>query len=395
MTQVSQRGRIDSALRLSGDLRTAAPDLWHKAHRLQQLSLPLDRSAYTEEIIPFAAGDGFQCNLIHVQGKTPPKKGPVLLVHDAGTRANLFRTPTETTIVDYLIFHGYDVWLENWRGSIDLPPNPWILDQVALYDHPEAVKTVVKQTGWDQIKAVIHCQGSTSFMMSAVAGLVPQVTTIVSNAVSLHTIVPAFSHFKLSVALPIITLFTEYLNPQHITYALNAFTNIFNSIGQSMQHGCDNPVCQKISFTYSADFSGLWYHENLNKETHEWVKKEFAHVPLSFLKQIAQCIQAGHLVSMEGERGSAQGITPTHSLPEDFTTRPPQTDARIAFIAGGKNECFLPASQVRTFQFFEQYRQDYHSLSIFPKYGHLDIFMGKNAINDVFPVILHELDKPA
>jgi hypothetical protein len=164
---------------------------------------------------------------------------------------------------------------------------------------------------------------------------------------------------------------------------------------QAMHHECDNPVCKEVSFTYGADFSGLWCHENLNKETHEWLKEEFAHVPLSFLKQIARCIRVGHLVSMEGERESAQGMTPTHLLPEDFTAQPPQTNARIAFIAGGKNEHFLPASQVRTFQFFEQHRRDYHSLYIFPKYGHLDIFMGKDAINDVFPVILHELDKPA
>ncbi len=151
---------------------------------------------HREEIIPFRARDGLQCNLIHVQGKTP-HKGPVLLAHGAGVRANIFRAPVETTIVDYLIAHDYDVWLENWRASIDLPPNTWTLDQAALYDHPEAARTVVERTGWDKIKAVIHCQGSTSFIMAAIAGLLPQVTTIVSNAVSLYTVVPGFSRFKL------------------------------------------------------------------------------------------------------------------------------------------------------------------------------------------------------
>ena len=45
---------------------------------------------YEERIVPFTAGDGFQCNLIHLQGKHPPTKGPVMLVHGAGVRANLF-----------------------------------------------------------------------------------------------------------------------------------------------------------------------------------------------------------------------------------------------------------------------------------------------------------------
>jgi hypothetical protein len=53
--------------------------------------------------------------------------------------------------------------------------------------------------------AVIHCQGSTSFMMSAVAGLLPEVKTIITNAVSLHTVVPDFSQFELKVLHPMHT----------------------------------------------------------------------------------------------------------------------------------------------------------------------------------------------
>lgn len=64
------------------------------------------------------------------------------------------------------------------------PPNKWTLDQAAVYDHPVAVRRVLEETGADRLKAIVHCQGSTSFMMAAVAGLLPQVTTIVSNAVS-------------------------------------------------------------------------------------------------------------------------------------------------------------------------------------------------------------------
>jgi poly(3-hydroxyalkanoate) synthetase len=66
---------------------------------------------------------------------------------------------------------GYDVWLENWRGSIEFTPNEWDLDMVAKNDHPAAVKKIIEQTGAKEIKAIIHCQGSTSFMMSAMLGL--------------------------------------------------------------------------------------------------------------------------------------------------------------------------------------------------------------------------------
>ena len=62
--------------------------------------------------MPFRAGDGFSCNLVNLRGERAPTKGAVILVHGAGVRANLFRAPVRTTIVDYLIAHCYDVWLE-------------------------------------------------------------------------------------------------------------------------------------------------------------------------------------------------------------------------------------------------------------------------------------------
>ena len=87
-----------------------------------------------ERIVPFTAGDGMGLNLINVRSaETPPTRDPVILVHGAGVRANIFRAPGQTTIVDALVEAGYDVWLENWRASIDFQPNPWTLDQAALH----------------------------------------------------------------------------------------------------------------------------------------------------------------------------------------------------------------------------------------------------------------------
>ena len=176
--------------------------------------MEVERQVLQERTIPFTSGDGVECNLINVRGTLPPTRGPVLLVHGAGVRANIFRAPVETNFVDYLVAHGYDVWLENWRASIDLAPNEWTLDQAAIFDHPSAVAKVLEETGSKTVKAVIHCQGSTSFMLSAASGLLPQVDTIVSNAVSLHPVVPKWSWFKLTFVLPLVALFTRYLNPQ-------------------------------------------------------------------------------------------------------------------------------------------------------------------------------------
>src|SRR5262249_2575780 len=114
----------------------------------------------TECVVPFRARDGFEANLLNVRGADRPEKGPVLLVHGAGVRANIFRAPSGGNVVDSLVAAGYDVWLENWRASIDFAPNRWTLDQAAVHDHPAAVETVVRETGAPELKAIIHCQGS-------------------------------------------------------------------------------------------------------------------------------------------------------------------------------------------------------------------------------------------
>ncbi len=339
----------------------------------------------TDRIVPFTSADGMQLNLINVRGDDEPTREPVLLVHGAGVRANIFRAPVQTTLVDALVAAGYDVWLENWRASIEVPPNHWTLDQAALYDHPAAVRTVVAETGADRIKAVIHCQGSTSFMMSACAGLVPQVDTVVANAVTLHTVVPRWSRAKLRHAMPLITHFLSFINPDWgCRPPDDVVARLLVLLVRAVHHECNNTVCRMVSFTYGSGFPALWRHENLNEVTHErFVRREFGAVPLTFFLQMARCVQRGHLVSYEDLPG----------LPEDYVTQPPRTDARVAFIAGERNRCFLPEGQRRTYEFLSSYRPGYHTLHMIPGYSHLDIFMGENAAREVFPLILNELQR--
>src|SRR5205085_10053747 len=57
-------------------------------------ALPIFRT----EVVPFTAADGMPLNLHHVTGERPASRGPVLLVHGAGVRANIFRAPERRTV---------------------------------------------------------------------------------------------------------------------------------------------------------------------------------------------------------------------------------------------------------------------------------------------------------
>jgi hypothetical protein len=343
-------------------------------------------TAHAERTVPFTAGDGTQLNLINVRGPHAPAKGPVLLVHGAGVRANIFRAPVRRSLVDVLVDEGWDVWLENWRASIDLPPNPWTLDQAAVHDHPRAVSTVVSETGADEVQAVIHCQGSTSFMMSAVAGLVPQVKNVVANAVTLHPKVHRLAKAKLEWVVPAAGRLLGYLDPQWgVNGAPGLVPKLLTAYVRATHRECDNTVCRLASFTYGVGWPTLWRHENLNDPTHEWLKGEFAQVPLTFFHQILASVRAGHLVPTDG----------LPELPDSFVRRAPQTDARFAFITGEQNNCFLPVSQEATYNWFERYGRGRHARHVFPGYGHLDVFMGDRAAEDTYPAIVGELEKGA
>ena len=137
--------------------------------------------------------------------------------------------------------------------------------------------------------------------------------------------------------------------------------------------------------TYGSGFPALWSHETISEATHEWIKGEFAAVPLDFFAQMNRCVEKGHLVSVEGYP----------ELPADFAAQPPRTDARFAFFAGADNLCFLPDSQVKTYDHFNSLRPGYHSLEVLPGFGHLDVFMGEKAARDVFPLMLHQLERAA
>jgi hypothetical protein len=340
------------------------------------------RPGLRRRIVSVRTHDGRDLTLHHIRGQAEPTEGPVLLLHGTGVRAEIFYgAPVPHSLVGALVDAGFDVWVGNWRGSIDLPECEYTLDEVARFDHPALIAAVRGDTGADTLKAVVHCQGSTSFALACAGGLVPEVTDVVSNAVSFHVDVPPLSKLRMEVLLPGMQLGFPGFDPQWTLRPTALRARLLARWARTVRRECREPVCQMANYVYGVGGNILWDHANIDPPTHRWIAREFGSVPTSFFRQMARCTTAGHLVTVDG----------ADALPEDAVAQPPANRPRWTLMAGSANRCFLPSSQRRTYAWLDALEPGRHALVEVPGYTHLDLFFGRHADRDVYGHVVEAL----
>jgi hypothetical protein len=343
------------------------------------------RPALERRILPVEAGDGSQINMHHIRGRdhgAKPGRVPVLLVGGLAMRANSFYDgPSAPSLVDALVAGGHDVWVENWRTSIDLPARDYTLDDAAVYDHPAALRTIREQTGCERVDAVAHCMGSASLTMSVLAGLVPELRRVVSSAVSLHIELDERSRRRLRWLVPPMSRFMRGFDPQWAARAPSVLAAGLARWARFAGREYSNPLTAATTYFYGGRPDALWQRDNLDADTLEWLAREFGYAPLSFFRQMGRCAESGHLVPVTG-------------LPELrgdlLAARPPQ-GTRFTFLAGLANRFFLPRGQQLTWEHFEHMQPGEHTIHPLPGVGHLDLVVGRRAQRDVFPLIRQAL----
>jgi cholesterol oxidase len=145
-----------------------------------------------------------------------------------------------------------------------------------------------------------------------------------------------------------------------------------------LKEECDSPVCHRISFMYAP----LYQHEQLNQLTHDTLHELFGIANIRAFEHIALLARTGHLVAFDGA---------DVYLPHLERLAIPMT-----FIHGAANQCFLPESTEITYNLLRQANGDkLYSRHVIPNYGHIDCIYGKNAVNDIFPLMLSHLEATA
>jgi hypothetical protein len=342
------------------------------------------------EIVRYTAGEkvGLEQNLHHLRRRSMPAAArPVLLSHGAGLRAQLFYgQPSGYSLAEALLDEGYDVWVQNWRGSIDFPPRDYTLDEVAKYDHPAAVDAVLQRSEASELKAVVHCQGSISFTMAAVAGLLPkEVTHVVSSAVSLHVRITPRSRAKQLLMLPVAETLLAGEDAQWGIRSPSLPANALAAAARLARRepDCGNPVCAMASYMYGTGRDVLLLHENVEPEVHAWLGRELGYTPFRLIDQLVKSVGAGHVVPAKQQP----------RLPADYyVADPPETEAAFTFLVGSRNRMFLPEGQQLTFEHFDSHAPGRHRLFPLDGFGHLDTIVGGPAAGEPLRRILEGLE---
>ncbi len=330
-------------------------------------------------VYPFKTEDGVSLRLIRYRGGD---KGPVMLVHGLGVSSLIFSLDTiDTNLLEFLYAQGYDIWLLDFRFSIELPAseNQASADEVAKYDYPAAVAKVLEITKAKDLQVVAHCVGSLTFFMAMLAGL-QGVRSAVSSQVATHYSVPLITRIKAGLHLPEVlkTLGVDSLNAYVDTHAdwkdrlINTALKVYPI--QKEEH-CQSPTCHRISFMYGV----LYEHDQLNAATHDTLHETFGVGNMKIFDHLGRLARTKHMVNFDGE---------DVYLPHINRLKIP-----ITFIHGAENETFLPESTEQTYELLrEKNGADLYQRHVIPDYGHIDCIFGKNAAADVYPLIVRHLD---
>jgi cholesterol oxidase len=339
---------------------------------------PLD--APVPEIHRVTAADGVGIRLTRFPGGG---RGPVLLSHGLGVSSSIFTLDTiETNLVEYLCAHGFDVWLLDYRASIDLPTARArsTADDVARFDYPAAIACVRSATAARDVQVVAHCYGSMTLLMALLAGL-EGVRSALCSQTTLHLRPPRASRVKAGIFLPSIlrSLGVGSLSAyaeRHANWRARLFDRALRLQPTDPAERCHSEVCRRIVFLYSQVFA----HERLNRATHEHLNELFGVANIAALEHLTRIVRRGQVVDAEGR--------------DVYLPQLERLALPITFLQGADNGCFRPHGSEQTLALLtERHGSTLFRRELVPGYGHLDCIIGKDAARDVYPLILRHLER--
>lgn len=347
---------------------------------------------------PFSTPDGLGLSLVRFsRDPDGTARDSVVIVHGLTTSTDMFVMPEHYNLVSYLLDNGFsDVWTLDMRmsnrHSYNLFPHRYTLDDVALYDYPPALDLVRQHVGADRrLHVIAHCLGSVSFLMALFGKAVDGLTSVVANSVGLTPRVPDWSRIKLKMA----PFFVEYvlgfpnLNPRWCHDPGFTRGELFSKVVSLFHQECDVPECHMLSMMWGTGWPALYEHENLADVTHRRGGDLYGATSMNYYRQVRKMVEAGgHPLKYEPGRPDLA------ALPDDYWVNARDIATPILFTTGENNRVFADSNIVNHRRLLE-IGCTQHELTIYPGYGHQDVFMGKDVARDCFPAMLDFMRRKA
>jgi hypothetical protein len=120
-------------------------------------------------------------------------------------------------------------------------------------------------------------------------------------------------------------------------------------------------------------------HSQLNHQTHIAVEQWFNDIALQPFNQLERIMEKQYSVNAKGKNSYLPNVSRLERTP-------------IHFIAGGRNQIFLPETSLRTFEWLKEHNGPHmYSRKVYQAYAHMDFFIGKNAAQDIYGDLLEVL----
>jgi cholesterol oxidase len=308
--------------------------------------------------------------------------GPVILASGFGMSSHSFLAPTiSTNMTEFLAGRGYDIWLFDYRASIDLPSarTQFTIDDIARDDWRLAVRRVLDATGRDDLQAFGHCVGSVSLQMAILDGL-EGIRSAVCAQFPLHPVTSVFNRVKsaLRVGNLLGDMGVNLVAPDNRPSPPDEILDVLlRSLPVPEQERCGQAVCRWINAIYGCTHR----HAQLNDATHRALNEMFGVGNVKALNHLTLMLRRHLAVTRAGKNEYLQH-------PERLA------NTKLLQLQGRHNYIFHPAGTLRTLRWLRSHNPHGHyERIVLPDYAHLDAIVGARADVDVYPRIVDFFDR--
>ncbi|GAO15365.1 hypothetical protein UVI_02010290 [Ustilaginoidea virens] len=348
------------------------------------------------------ASDGVQ-TVLHmwepeprVSADQPPVEN-LFMIPGASVDHQIFALPTiPLNAVNYFTRAGYRVFVTVHRiGLQDAGRGDG--DSWTTYDARLDLRACIQfiRQFWSPAKlyTIAHCMGSVAFASGLLDGTIPAdwIRGITCSQVFAHPVWSPSNVVKKASPVPLDRLYARLAGgwfdcrpgprDRPVQRAINQLLRFYPD---SARERCSSAACHRTTFL----FGRCWAHENLNRATHDHIDRFFGGASMALMQMLMQM------------DGNVTGNAPGYKVLTGAENVERLRGIPIFLFSGEASDVLSPAATEKTYALLcsrfglaaegggIQYRR-----KVFPGYGHLDCWMGRDAWRDVYPSVREEVDR--